>query len=204
MAQIKTYRRDEEGILHYREAWTDKSSFRTHFGEVGTKGTAKAQTVRGTALYRQDKPTATQYMRMFKEEAHADGYAEITDEDHGWAVLQVWTHTPDFSHPDDARLLPEGEEALNDFVGWYGIGHCDGYDVGGTPPAIHKLDGTVVNYFCKVVDTEISVKVLRIFTRKFGITQKFVIGTREPGENTDYVLAWSPRKRDKGFNLFGA
>ena len=202
MAHIKTYRRDESGALRYREAWTHKTSFYTHFGEVGTKGTSKSQSVRGTPRHRQDKPTGPQYIRMFKEEAQADGYAEIPDEDHGWAVLQVWTHTADLSHEDDARLLPDGEEALNDFVGWYGIGHCDGYDVGGEPPARYDLEGTMVNFFCKVVDTAIAVKVLRAFARKHGITQKLVIATCEPGDESDYVLAWSPRKRDKDFELF--
>jgi hypothetical protein len=30
-----------------------------------------------------------------------------------------------------------------------------------------------------------------------------VIASREPGEDSPYALAWSPRKRDKEFDLLG-
>ncbi|MEE2060222.1 hypothetical protein [Rhodococcus artemisiae] len=200
MAMIKTYRRDDDGVLHYREAWSEKSGVRTHMGAVGTKGRTRFHSTRSRTW--PDKPTATEFLHDFTEESAADGYFPVPDDDHGWVVLQCWTFTADLSHPDDQRLFEQGQDALDEHLGWRGVGHYDGNDLGGKPPAGYDLHGTVMNLFCKVVDTGLGVKVVRSFARAFSLTPYHVIATREPGDDNDYVLAWSPRKRDKDFDLF--
>lgn len=203
MGLIKTYRRDEAGVLHYREAWKDRSLLVVHEGKVGTKGKTSHQSTKGRPVYRQHLPTMGERIRAFEEQAAADGFRQVPDDEQGWVVLQCWTHSPDLSHPDDARLFEEGADALDGYLGWRGAGHYDGNDLGGSPPAAYELAGTVLNMFCKVVDTEPGVEVVRGFAREFGLTQLHVIASREPGEDSPYTLAWSPRKRDKEFDLFG-
>lgn len=196
---IKTYRRDGDGVLHYREAWRENGGVRTHEGKVGAKGKSRYHASRSRTW--PNNPTATEFLREFTEKAAADGYRPVAEDEHGWVVLQCWTHSPDLSHPDDHRLFEDGQEALDQYLGWRGVGHCDGNDIGGSPPAGHDLRGTVLNLFCPVVDTALGVKVVRGFAREFDLTQLHVVGAREPGEDSPYVLAWSPRRKDKEFHL---
>lgn len=199
MAMIKTYRRDGDGVLHYREAWSETGGVRTHEGKVGAVGKTRFHPTRSRTW--PQRPTATEFLRSFEEEAAADGFHEVPSERHGWVVLQCWTRSPDLSDPDDSRILDEGEAALDQYLGWRGVGHCDGNDIGGNPPHGYDLDGTVVNLFGRVVDTALGVKVVRGFARAFDLTPWHVIATREPGDDSPYVLAWSPRRRDKEFRL---
>lgn len=53
------------------------------------------------------------------------------------------------------------------------------------------------------MDTALGVKVVRRFVKEAGLSQLWVVGSREAGEDEDYVLAYSPRKRDKEFRIFG-
>jgi hypothetical protein len=199
MAMIKTYRRDGEGTLRYREAWSDKGGVWTHEGSVGAKGRSRLRPTRSRT--RPDDPTATEFLREFTEEAAAAGYLPVPEDRYGWVVLQCWTHSPDLSHPEDDRLFEAGQEALDQYLGWRGVGHLDGNDIGGSPPAGRGRNGTVVNLFCRVVDTALGVKAVRGFAREFDLGPHHVIGAREPGEDAEYVLAWSPRKQDREFHL---
>jgi hypothetical protein len=199
MAMVKTYRRDDAGVLHYREAWSDRGGVVVHSGKVGTKGTSHFRPTRSRTF--PNNPTATEFLRQFTSEAAADGFHRLPDDAHGWVVLQCWTHSPDLSHPDDGRLFDDGQDALNEYLGWRGVGHYDGNDVGGNPPDGYDLDGTVLNLFCRVVDTTLGVKAVRGFAREFGVTALHVVGSREPGDDSGYVLAWSPRRRDTAWHL---
>lgn len=67
---------------------------------------------------------------------------------------------------------------------WAGVGHCDGSDVGGEPPAGPGSDGTVLNFFCPVVDVPIGVAALRRVARQLKLSQRWVIGARDPGDET--------------------
>lgn len=196
---IKTYRRDDAGTLWYRECWKHDKIFITHEGKVGTKGKTIRQSPR--SRIQPNKPTIKQYFDQFPASARADGYEPIADEAHGWVFLQIWTDTPDLSSPFDTWILDEGEAALNELVGWLGVGECDGCDVGGTPPEKSGFTGTRVNLFCRVVDVPIGVKALRKFVNQHDLAKRTIIGSRQPGEDSDYELAWSPTKKITTFEL---
>lgn len=200
---IKTYRRDESGVLYFREAWKDGSLLIINEGKVGSKGKRSHRGTRGRALYRQELPTMPQRIKEFRAETAASGYLEASDDALGWVVLQCWTHSHDLSHRDDARLFDQGQDALNEYLGVRGVGHLDGYDIGGKAPAEYELDGTVLNLFCRAIDTGLGVKVVRGFARDFGLSQMYIVASREPGADSPYVLAWSPRARDKKLGLPG-
>ncbi|MEJ1091278.1 hypothetical protein [Microbacterium istanbulense] len=199
MSVIKTYRRDDEGALHYLEAWRDGGVFTIHEGKVGTKGSTVRKVIRNrTSHY---KPTYTEYVATFRERAAAEGYREIPEDEQSWVVLQIWTHSDDLSHPDDASAFADAAGLLDEQLGWWGVGHCDGSDVGGEPPAGSGSDGTVLNFFCPVVDVPIGVAALRRVARQLKLSQRWVIGARDPGDESEYYLAYSSRKRDREFAL---
>ncbi|WP_420114959.1 hypothetical protein [Pseudactinotalea sp.] len=197
MAMIKTYRRDDAGALHYREAWTERSGVRIHEGKVGSKGKNRFTSARSRTW--PTYPTATEIMRTYTEEAAAEGFHPVDGDAHGWVVLQVWLASPDLSDPEDSRLFDEGQEALDEYLGWRGVGHYDGNDIGASTNPDES--GTVLNLFCKVVDTALGVKVVRGFAREFGVTGRHLVASREPSEDSPYVLAWASSKKDKTFTL---
>lgn len=166
MTMIKTYGRDDDGDLHYLEGWTDQGSFVTHRGKVGTVGTTTRRAIK--RANRPSSPSLDEHVAGLRARAAELGYREIPAEEHALVVLQVWTHTDDLSHDDDARLLPGLVEHAEEYLGWRGAGHCDGTDVGGARP--DGKAGTVVNLFCPVVDSEIGVRLLRRIVREFGLS----------------------------------
>lgn len=129
---LKTYRRDPDGTLSHREAWTESDGITVHSGTLGTKGTTNQLAARSRTC--PTNPTHIELMSAFAERAVADGFAEIPVEDHGWVVLQVWMFTHDLSNPNDAWIFDHGQEQLDDRLGWVGVGHCDGNDIGGQAP----------------------------------------------------------------------
>ncbi|GGF34136.1 hypothetical protein GCM10010922_06660 [Microbacterium sorbitolivorans] len=192
MTMIKTYRRDDEGVLWYREIWRDAAFMVTHTGKVGTKGKVSSERLHSSDW--PNKATEDQQLAAFREGAAADGYAEIDEDDMGWAVLQYWTASPDFSDPADARFLDEAEIALDTRLGWLGLGHCDGNDIGGTPPEASGREETVVNLFCPVVDTAIAARALRRFATEQELAPHCAVATRESAPDADYELAWTPKR----------
>lgn len=199
MTLIKTYRRDDDGVLHYLEAWADRGSFVTRRGKAGTKGSNVRRAIRDRTFA--TSPTLKEHSAAFHERAANEGYREVPIEEHAWVVLQVWTHTADLSHPDDTRVHAEAMDVLDEHLGWQGVGHCDGTDLGGKPPEGSGADGTVLNLFCRVIDARLGVAAVRRVARQLKLTQRYVIGVRDPGEDAEYELAYSPRKRDTVFQL---
>ncbi|MHC6176371.1 hypothetical protein [Glutamicibacter sp. X7] len=196
MQMRKTYRRDEQGALHYREAWRHKTLFITHEGKVGAKGREKVRGVKGPTW--PNNPTATEQMSAFLEQATADGYRELADDELGWVALHLWTEPND---PLEDWVLSDGADHLNELVGRLGLGHYDGYDIGGTPPAETGLEGTRINLFCRVVDCKLGVRALRAFGKEHDLTQRTMIASREPGAEQEYTLAWTPTKKIKVFTF---
>lgn len=186
-----------QAALHYLEGWTDKGSFVTHRGKVGTVGTTTRRAIQRAK--RPTSPSLAEHVAGLRARADELGYREFGADEHALVVLQVWTHTDDLSHDDDARLLPGLIDGLDEYLGWRGVGHCDGNDIGGVRPD-GVAGGTVVNVFCPVVDAEIGVRLLRRFAREYPVPQRHVIGVRPPGPD-EFTLAYSPRKSDTAFRL---
>lgn len=187
-----TYRRDEDGTLRYRDAWTTDEGIVQHTGVVGRTGSRKERRASAAA-------SARQLLDAFAAESAELGYTPLP-EDHGWVVLQYWAFTPDLSHPEDARIREDTWDALTDYLGNRGVGECDGFDVGGTPNHPDYARGIVMNFFCPVVDATAGVAALRGFIRAFRMGSSAIIGTRPTAED-DYTLAYSPRKSDTTFRL---
>ena len=196
MTTRKTYRRDEDGTLHYREAWKEGKIFVQHFGKVGTKGKVSNRSVRTRTW--PNNPTYTEQMAEFLEQAAHEGYREFDDTEIGWLVLQIW------ADPEDSLgqwALNEAGNLLDQKFGWLGLGHYDGHDVGGIPPLPASASHTKINLFCRAVDTALGAKALRSFATEHDLKKTSLIADREPGETSEYVLSYSPTKKISTFEL---
>ncbi|QIK72658.1 hypothetical protein G7070_10735 [Propioniciclava coleopterorum] len=185
------YRRDDDGVLHYRDAWTTPDAVMRHTGKVGHIGALRPRRTK-------DAAAAKQALAEFAAESEALGFAPFPEDDRAWVVLQYWAVTPDFSHVQDARIMSDLWDALSGHLLRRGLGDCDGYDVGGHPENPDHARYVKVNWFCPVVDADLGVAAVRGFIRAFHVGSSAVIGVR-PTQDADYELAYSPRKSDTGF-----
>lgn len=198
MHLIKTYRRDNAGVLHYLECWEDRTTLFIHEGRVGTKGRTRTRTARHRRY--PDNPTMAALVAEFRARAATEGYRELTDDERGLLVVQILLTGDGLSDGlgdgADALVVEDLPDALDDYVGWRGVGHCDGNDLGNGK----------VNLFLPVADTALGVRVVRRFLTGFGAPQPVLIATREPAAvdpDADYVVAWARRKADRAtFSLF--
>lgn len=142
---IKLYKQDG-GRLLYWETWEDGGKHIMHWGEVGDEG--ETQSVR-SGLFRDAEKTVAEEMERRKRE----GYAEIDDAALQTVLIQYRLET--WGAPEDLERRHAIEDLMNNQLGWTGLGHCDGGDIG---------SGTI-NVCCLVVDAEraapVMVRILR-------------------------------------------
>jgi predicted DNA-binding WGR domain protein len=130
---IKLYKAGDE--LRYWEAWSTDIVVTIHWGVVGNNGeTREIQFKQG------ENPNAI-IEREAKQPKKA-GYRKIPASKLQRLVIQY-----PVGEMGEVEDLDKREELMNECLGWKGLGHCDGGDVGG---------GTM-NVFCFVVDAEKAV-----------------------------------------------
>ena len=80
---VRVYKRDEEGTLHFREAWFDEdyNQFVMNYGAVGHQSKTEETDV-------PDPEAAEGLLDAFAVQCAEDGYAEIPDEEQFWVVAQ--------------------------------------------------------------------------------------------------------------------
>lgn len=120
---IKLYRRDpaDPARVEYWEAWQSEPRLLTlHRGEVGDIGLTTRVKV---GRFR----SADKVMGVEADQVRAEGYAEVSPEQHVQVVLQL----PMSDDPEaDLGRLTEIEGICDEILGWTGNGHCDGHDIG--------------------------------------------------------------------------
>ena len=126
MSIVRTYRRDEDGTLYFREAW-----FSTYEGEelgqfVVNHGTVGHMSTTETAKD-VNEATAVGLLDAFTEQCQVDGFATITDADQGWVVVQYALKTA--AGTDRDRYLESmAKEALVGHLAWRGLGTVESSD----------------------------------------------------------------------------
>lgn len=115
-AIIRVYRRDEEGTLHFREAWFDEdyNQFVMNFGVVGHQSKTEETDV-------PDAEAAEGLLDAFAAQCAEDGYAEIADEDQFWVVAQFALKTREGTSRD-RHLAEKASDALISHLAWRGLG----------------------------------------------------------------------------------
>lgn len=126
MSIVRTYRRDEDGTLKFREAW-----FSTYEGEElgqfvvnhGTVGhLSRTETAKDV-----NEETAEGLLAAFSEQCGVDGFAALTDADQGWVIVQYALKTV-AGTDRDKYLESTAKEALVGHLAWRGLGTVESSD----------------------------------------------------------------------------
>ncbi len=118
--------------------WEEGNKIVVHWGALGEDGE-----VQEVSADRQGRRAVTRDEAERREE----GYAEITEEEASTLIIQFkvvgWGSVADLDKREKVENL------MNERLGWTGLGHCDGGDIG---------SGTI-NVFCMVVDPRLALQV---------------------------------------------
>ena len=115
---FKRYRSDRE--LQYREAWTDDDAVVEHWGVLGNVGETRRHEVG-------PKRNAASILSDLERSAERAGFEPIPVE--RYRCVQVRANVAGDGSVDDLDLRHRLEEALNEALGWTGLGFCDGGDM---------------------------------------------------------------------------
>lgn len=137
---LKLYRVTERGI-EYWEAWATDKEVTLHWGKLGEEGENRDIPIKpginpNDTIRSEAKPIRAAGFKALMRSQLRSVVIQYTIEGHG--------NTTDL----DKRVAVE--ELMNERLGWTGLGHCDGGDIG---------SGTM-NIFCYVVDAKIAAPVI--------------------------------------------
>src|SRR5437762_12364256 len=174
---LKLYRATERGT-EYWEAWATATEITIHWGKLGDEGEnreipikpginpndtikSEAKPIRAAGF----KPLKSSQLRSIVVQYKIEGHGSTADLDKRVAV----------------------EELMDERLGWTGLGHCDGGDIG---------SGTM-NIFCYVADARIGESVI---VRELEAS-KFLEGAVIAERTGDTVKVLWPRNFKSAFSL---
>ena len=122
---IKLYKREPGGKLLYHEAWTDDSNRNVtiHAGTVGRDG--KNHSV----PWDPEAETEDAVLERVLSDARKKGFEEVPLELQMWAVVQFKLKSFSGSKRD-YKKWERIRKNLDQVLGWKGVGHVDGGDIG--------------------------------------------------------------------------
>jgi hypothetical protein len=133
---LKLYRND-----HYWEAWYADNEVTIHWGGLGERGEMREIPVRS-------RKGAQSIIEREAQQPRANGYREIEIDQ--LSPLAIEYPIDGMGTLRDLYKRHKIEELMDECLGWTGLGHCDGGDIG---------SGTI-NIFCFVVDHEKALPVI--------------------------------------------
>lgn len=148
MITIRMYKRDDAGVLHFREALYEEEEGQLMLtsGPVGHEGSAKVQQVVPEA--------AEGLLHAFAVASEEDGYAELAPEEQYWVIAQYALKTAAGTQRD-RYLEHKATQAISSHFLWRGLGEVDH-----TEFAPRKL-----NIYCLVPDVKLAVAGLKVVLR---------------------------------------
>lgn len=166
---LKLYKREADTMLYW-EAWEENDEIVVHFGQVGDMGETT------TLPLAEFEPPETAINKQ-AEEARAAGFEEIDHEE----LFEVIVQYPidGMGTPEDVDRAAQVEDLLNDSLGWRGLGHCDGNDIG----------GDTLNVYCYVVDPQIALGAIVAELKENDLLEKAVIAYQDK-ESENFVVLW--------------
>jgi hypothetical protein len=149
MSIIRAYKRDDDGVLLFREAWyeEDIEQFVLNWGTVGFQSTTKETDDVAP-------PAAEELFAAFSAQCLQDGYAEVPVEDQHWVIAQYALKT-ETGTDRDRYLETKAKAAITEHFAWRGIGIVDRSEF-----AARKL-----NIYCLVPDVAKAVTGLKTCLR---------------------------------------
>jgi hypothetical protein len=165
----KLYKR-QNGFLYYFEAWDRDGIAIVHSGRVGDRGTS-----------RELRPGSGESVEIVISRelgnAQSQGYRLVDAEAHYSVVVQY--NVEGWEADEALGFRRTVEEVLNDALGWNGVGHCDGGDVG----------RKTINVWCKVVDLECGKQSVLFALQYNGLLEDVVLAA---SDNHDYTPFYPP------------
>lgn len=137
---LKLYKRID-GQLHYHEAWAHDRTIVEHWGQVGERGQTKKHPLKWLGN------PAKAVLSVLKS-ARECGYEPIEADD--LAMLCIEFSVDGFGTPADLDKRHSLEKRMDEALGWTGLGHCDGGDIG----------SGAMEVCCLVVDFEVAKRVI--------------------------------------------
>ena len=162
----------------YWEAWIHEGRIVYHEGVLGERGEKREVPI----------PPGQSAEAIMEREAHGprtDGFVELDEDDLAELVIQYRVHG--WGSGKDLDRRHRVEDLMKHELGWTGLGHCDGGDIG---------SGTL-NIYCYVVDPNLAVKVAVEALRKEELLGGALIATQS---DQDYVVLW-PENHSGRFEL---
>ncbi|GAA2865109.1 hypothetical protein [Paenarthrobacter ilicis] len=182
---IRMYKRDEEGTLHFREAWFDDDDhqFVINHGVVGHQSKTDETDVA-------DASAVDGLMAAFAAQCEEDGYAEIPESEQFLVVAQLALKTKDGTERD-RHLERKAKTALTGELAWRGLGIVEGSEIGN----YH------LNIFCVCPDVNKAVNAIKICVRGEDLDYtKLTVAVAPKSDPAAFKIKHSP-KQGVGFTL---
>jgi hypothetical protein len=151
----KLYKSLPDG-LHYFEGWDRSGVAILHSGRVGERGTTKE-------LRPANDESVEGILSRELTSASQSGYTALASDALSTLVVQYDVSGWEADEALEFRHLVE--EVLNDALGWVGVGHCDGGEIGQNN----------VNVWCKVVDPELGNQAILNGLKSRGLLEDVVV-----------------------------
>ena len=178
---IKLYR-TKDGVTEYWEAREDSRSSRSiRWGKLGEKG--RSRTISAKSSTSVSKLVGRESMPYFQA-----GFRPVAPERIAQVVIQY--RVDGMGSRKEIDKAEAAEDQMNEGLGWTGLGHCDGHDIG---------DGTL-NVFCDVVDGPASEQIIVDCLKESGQLDAAVIARRKRVADESYVV-FSPEDFNGEFEL---
>ena len=188
------YLQDADG-LHYAECWLSQENeeyeetykVHLHKGDVGDLGMHQKLDCASLEEYQQ---IAAEFYQDFA----SLGYELWPEEAMQWVVVQFPVGPVDMSDfnpaQEDLELRDAAYHILNETLGWYGLGHVDGWEMGRSVDSADGQPNYVLNLYGCVVDAEGSVGIIIQALEKQLDCSRMKIAIRGAGEEV-YGLVYA-------------
>jgi hypothetical protein len=148
--------------------WETPGGITVHSGRLGEKGETR-RLFSGEASRRLVQAEAAQ--------RQAEGYAEIPLDEHATMIVQY--RIDGFGSEADLDKRNRVMSLMDEALGWTGLGHCDGGDIG---------SGTT-NVFCPVVDADLATRVILEELERRGLLETLTLAS---ATDEEVRVRWPP------------
>lgn len=140
---LKLYKKTDEKVL-YAECWMNSKTATIHTGVVGNIGRSREVSCKNE----------TAFLNDFQKHYKRRGYERCPENEQFWVVLQ-WPMKTLEGNTYNRGMRDSATKILNEGLGWLGLGHVDGFDMGRTA---NPKEEFALNIFCLVVDLDIAIQ----------------------------------------------
>lgn len=186
---LKLYKKEQKDT-YYAEYWIDGEQAIIHYGKIGhIRQTEKIEN------YLKSYKDEASFQAEFVQRFHSQGFIQISEEKF-WILIQYPMKSLKGTKRD-VWLKDRVTKILNSDLGWKGLGHVDGYDMGKTSNPQKQF---ALNIFCVVVDEAKGIKAIKSALRNNTCDFTNVkIAARPFSDDIEYTLKFSAKKKDLDF-----